>query len=260
MVTTRATSRAVSAGPESASPSPPPDSKPPSTPSTSRKRLTKSSANTASKKRRFNVERAPTWHHAPSTTTLLWLAVSVPLVTWDTVYVLGRPHTMPGGPWHWPLWVPYELYGQVDHVYGWKAWNSNNGFTGAQSALNVVECIMYLVYLWMIWTRADAKTVDGVAKRTISGRNGALAALVGFSAAVMTVSKTALYGAHEYYSGFDNISHNSLFDIFYLWVLPNGFWIILPTYMVLAFGNNILDGLVMASGQAPQRKSSVTTL
>lgn len=27
-------------------------------------------------------------------------------------------------------------------------------------------------------------------------------------------------GANEYYSGFDNIGHNSPLDIFYLWVLP----------------------------------------
>jgi hypothetical protein len=36
------------------------------------------------------------------------------------------------------------------------------------------------------------------------------AAVIGFGAAVMTVSKTVLYGMHEYYSSF---GHNSLEDI-----------------------------------------------
>ncbi|KAM0436644.1 hypothetical protein ACHAPT_002353 [Fusarium lateritium] len=251
MVTTRASSRAASAVPESLSPSPPPPDFTPVTPSTTtRKRAPRTTANTTSKKRRVSVELpTPTWRHTPSGTTLLWLAVSLPLVAWDTGYVLGRPRTMPGGNLHWPLWVPYALYGTVDHVYGIKAWDAHNGFTGAQSALNVVESLMYLVYLWLIWTRADR----GAARRTLSGRDGALAVLIGFSAAVMTLSKTALYWANEYYSGFDNIGHNPPLDLLYLWILPNGFWLVLPAYMIWVFGNNIIDGLAMASGQSVKR-------
>jgi hypothetical protein len=98
---------------------------------------------------------------------------------------------MPDGFLHWPLYVPYALYGEVDHVYGWKAFNAKNGFTAAQTALNLVETVMYLVYLYILWTRAD-KTIYG-AKRTLSGRDGALAVAIGFSAAVMTLSKTILY-------------------------------------------------------------------
>ena len=41
--------------------------------------------------------------HDPTTITLAWLAISLPLVAWDTGYVLGRPYTMPGGAYHWPL-------------------------------------------------------------------------------------------------------------------------------------------------------------
>ncbi|KAL2693644.1 hypothetical protein Neosp_000205 [[Neocosmospora] mangrovei] len=254
MVTTRATSRAASAAPESLSPSPPPPDFAPVTPSTTRKRAPRTTSNTTSKKRRVSIENVPsaTWRHTPSTTTLLWLAVSVPLVAWDTGYVLGRPRTMPGGNLHWPLWVPYELYGKVDHVYGFKSWDAHNGFTGAQSALNVVESLMYVAYLWLVWTRADRST-DGAARRTLSGRDGALAVLIGFSAAVMTLSKTVLYWANEYYSGFDNIGHNTPLDIFYLWALPNGFWLILPAYMIWVFGNNILDGLAIASGQSVKK-------
>lgn len=37
------------------------------------------------------------WYHAPDRATLLWFAISLPLVIWDSIYVLGRPHTMEGG-------------------------------------------------------------------------------------------------------------------------------------------------------------------
>ena len=95
---------------------------------------------------------------------------------------------MPNGYLHWPLYTPYALYGQVDYIYGQKAWEGKNGFTAAQTAMNVVETLMYLVYLWKIF-RADK--VDG--KKKVAGRDGALAVVIGFSAAVMTLSKTALY-------------------------------------------------------------------
>lgn len=125
------------------------------------------------------------WSHTPDTFTVVWLAVSLPLVCWDTVYVLGRPHTMEGGALHWPLWAPYKLYGEIDHVYGWKAFNAGNGFTAAQGLLNAVETAMYLWYFWL--------TVGGRAKTAGDERVAAKALLVGFSAAVMTLSKTALY-------------------------------------------------------------------
>lgn len=126
------------------------------------------------------------WSHKPSRPTLLWLAVSLPLVAWDTAYVLLRPHTMPGGWLHAPLWTPYELYGRVDHVYGFKAWDAGVGFTAAQGTLNLVETALYAVY-WALWYRNR----DGGGR--VGGREGALAVAVGFAASVMTFSKTVLY-------------------------------------------------------------------
>lgn len=134
------------------------------------------------------------WLHAPDRTTMFWFAVSLPLVIWDSVYVLGRPHTMEGGALFWPLYVPYKLYGEVDHVYGWKSYHARNGFTAAQGSLNVVETAMYLGYLWLWLTRAREVTVAGCgATKALSGRPAAIAVLLAFTAAVMTVSKTVLY-------------------------------------------------------------------
>ncbi|PKS10365.1 hypothetical protein jhhlp_002116, partial [Lomentospora prolificans] len=183
---------------------------------------------------------ATSWSHTPTPLTLLWLGVSLPLVVWDTGYVLGRPLTMEGGSLHWPLWTPYKLYGEIDHIYGWKAFNAGNGFTSAQGTLNVVETIMYLAYLYL-WR--NNKAADG----SVRGREGGLALLLGWAAAVMTLSKTVLYWLNEYYAGFDNIGHNSLINLIFLWIIPNGAWLVGPTYMIYVMGADILDAFTLAS-------------
>lgn len=182
-----------------------------------------------------------TWTHAPDRVMLFWLCVSLPLVIWDSIYVLGRPHTMEGGWMHSPFWTPYKLYGEVDHVYGWKAFHAHNGFTSAQGMLNVVETAMYLTYIWLYMSAGDKKT------GMMSGSTGAFACLLAFSAAVMTLSKTVLYWANEYYSGFDNIGHNPWQDLIPLWIIPNGAWLIFPTYMIYVMGGEMIEGLANAS-------------
>lgn len=185
------------------------------------------STRTGSLVRKSNPRRAPAtattapaqgWSHAPTTTTLLWLALSLPLVAWDTGYVLGRPATMPGGWAHSPIWTPYELYGNVDHMYGFKQWNLGNGFTAAQATLNVVETVLYLVYLGVWYSAAEG--VKNTERRRVAGRAGAWAVMLGLTASVMTVSKTVLYWLVEYFSGFDNIGHNTPWDLVLLWIIP----------------------------------------
>jgi hypothetical protein len=107
---------------------------------------------------------------------------------------------MPGGRLHSPIWTPYALYGTVDYIYGWPAWNDGVGFTAAQSAMNVMETLMYGYYLYTLasvargtgWYKVWDKSFwseDIVAK----GPGLGLAVLMSFSGAVMTVSKTILY-------------------------------------------------------------------
>ncbi|KAF3343665.1 hypothetical protein VdG2_07723 [Verticillium dahliae VDG2] len=169
---------------------------------------------TATKRSAANVASA--WSHRPSNLTLAWLAISLPLVAWDTGYVMLRPHSMPGGAWHAPLWTPYELYGRIDGVYGIKAYEAGDGFTAAQAFLNIVETLMYLAYL----------------------------------AAVMTLSKTVLYWMKEYYSGFAYIGHNTAPDLIFLWIIPNGAWLVGSSYMILSLGGEILDGLAPETKRA----------
>jgi len=179
------------------------------------------------------------WVHTPSRLTLLWLIISLPLVFWDIGYVLLRPHSMPGGWLHSPIWTPYALYGTIDYIYGEKAWNERNGFTAAQTSLNVVESVGYVGYLWVVWRFGEGET------RALAGGWGGVACLTGFALSVMTVSKTLLYGeyghfatlpcdwalskedradeyegANEFFSGFENIGHNDLFSLTFLWIVP----------------------------------------
>ncbi|KAI4724396.1 hypothetical protein E4T49_07857 [Aureobasidium sp. EXF-10728] len=201
------------------------------------------------------------WSHTPSLLTLTWLAISLPLVIWDTFYVFLRPHSMPGGKYQKPLWVPYELYGQVDHVYGWPAYNSGNGFTAAQSGVNIVECVGYIYYLYLVYTYGRTeKNVQGTGapnkqhvgklaqSRTVYGKVAGQAVVLLYGVALMTLSKTVLYWLNEVFSGFANIGHNDVSSIFFLWALPNGLWIVLPSYLVYVSAKEILEGLQAAVG------------
>lgn len=195
------------------------------------------------------------WVHTPSVAVTLWLVFSVPLVVWDAGYVLLRPHSMPGGRLHSPIWTPYALYGKIDYIYGWPAFNARNGFTAAQTALNVVETLGYLYYLFIVYHhgatvvsgRSAPKQKKGfvwllTGEKVVAGRTGAIALMVAYTASVMTLSKTILYckltltfgneiclvrrtkltyvGLNEFFSGFDNIGHNDALTLIVLWILP----------------------------------------
>lgn len=192
------------------------------------------------------------WVHTPSTAVTLWLVLSIPFVAWDSAYVLLRPHSMPGNKLHSPIWTPYALYGTIDYIYGWPAFNARNGFTAAQTILNVVESAAYIYYLWIVYTygtstsggrgskaKKDVKWLL-TADKVVPGRLGATALLVAYSASLMTLSKTVLYcelcqcqsrlkvpsayhhsvGLNEFFSGFANIGHNDALTLVFLWIVP----------------------------------------
>lgn len=112
---------------------------------------------------------------------------------------------MPGGSLHWPIWVPYEPYTRTDYIYGWKAITQKNGFTAAQASMNVPETLLYIFYLYLVYSKGiQLKATHGrattgfLARRYVSGNPGALTVMVGFSAALMTFSKTVLYGMQSF--------------------------------------------------------------
>jgi len=176
------------------------------------------------------------WAHVPSQVTLAWLFISLPLVCWDIGYTQNRPWSMEGGALYWPLYVPYKLYGQIDYVYGWPSLDAKRGFCAAQGFMNMVETAMYI---WYLWTMKKNNWRAG-------GKDGAKAVVVGFSAAVMTLSKTVLYWANEYFESFANIGHNRAIDLLFLWIIPNGAWLVGSTWMIFEMGSQILEGLEIA--------------
>ncbi|KAK4895888.1 hypothetical protein LTR27_006059 [Elasticomyces elasticus] len=206
--------------------------------------------------------RPSNWSHTPSNLTLIWLAISLPLVIWDTGYVLLRPYSMPGGSLQWPLWTPYELYGTVDYVYGWKSYNEHNGWTAAQGSINAVETAAYLWYLYVVYAHGRQTKRQGrgaprkekmgwleslAESRTVEGNMATWAVLVAYSTAWLTFSKTVLYWLNEAFSGFANIGHNDPLSLLFLWIIPNGAWLVFPLYMMYVFGQEILQGLEFAA-------------
>ncbi|KAF2649339.1 hypothetical protein K491DRAFT_698176, partial [Lophiostoma macrostomum CBS 122681] len=152
-----------------------------------------------------NASSSAGWSHTASNITIAWIVISLPLVIWDSLYILLRPHTMEGGKLQWPIWKPYEIYAAIDHVYGWPGWNNNDGFGGAQGAINAIEAVLYGLYLAIVWNHGKAskggrgvQVGEGVSGwvaggMRVEGRTGNRALVIGFTAAVMTLSKTLLY-------------------------------------------------------------------
>ncbi|RAL09890.1 uncharacterized protein BO97DRAFT_479751 [Aspergillus homomorphus CBS 101889] len=233
---------------------PPPTSTTPTTPTTPSPSSNNNNTTTTTKK----------WVHTPSTAITLWLFFSTPVVLWDASYVLLRPHSMPGHALHSPLWTPYALYGTIDYMYGWPAFNARNGFTAAQTVLNLFECAGYLYYLAVVYTHGTTQTAatgrggqrnhpgnKGVKwlltePKVVAGRTGALALLVAYSASVMTLGKTVLYWLNEVFSGFDNVGHNDFWTLLFYWIIPNGLWIIFPGYNMYILGAEIVAALETA--------------
>ncbi|KIW15305.1 hypothetical protein PV08_05350 [Exophiala spinifera] len=165
---------------------------------------------------------------------------------------------MPGGKLHSPIWTPYALYGTVDYVYGWPAWDNHVGFSAAQSSLNAVENVLYIYYLVTIIrngaqdlfkARTFGEFLVGSKSNTVSGPGVAKAVLVLFASTVMTLSKSVLYWLNEYFSGFANVGHNTAYRLIVLWMIPNGFWLVFPTYMVWILGKEIVAHMDPTEGQ-----------
>lgn len=116
---------------------------------------------------------------------------------------------MPGGWLHSPIFKPYALYGQVDHVYGFPEYEKGDGFGSAQGAVNALETVGYATYLYLVAAYGTQEGVKGRGAprvgggmgmlqdlsraRSVRGQVGAFAVVLGFATAMVTFSKTLLY-------------------------------------------------------------------
>ncbi|GAN05679.1 conserved hypothetical protein [Mucor ambiguus] len=165
-----------------------------------------------------------------------WTLVSSLVVIWDFGYCLLRPLSMEGGSLNF-LWKPYNLYAKELKVQQdpKKKHHVTIPLTYKNTAfMNGIETLLNFTYL-------------GLLK---SGQvNVGQANLVGFSAALMTLSKTVLYWLIEPFSGYQHIGHNSLKDLIILWIIPNGLWIVVPAAIVYTLGKDLNHRLDVNSKQ-----------
>ena len=173
-----------------------------------------------------NASQVPFWIRT-------WALASSIIVTWDFGYCLLRPLSMEGGSLNF-LWKPYNLYAKIDYFYGLPAFNSQDGFTGAQAVMNVIETLLNFIYLGLLKNE---------------NVNVGQANLIGFSAALMTLSKTILYWLVEPFSEYQHIGHNNMKDLIFLWIIPNGLWIVVPAAIVYTLGKDIIHRLNVHSKQ-----------
>ncbi|KAJ6618180.1 hypothetical protein B0H10DRAFT_2030919 [Mycena sp. CBHHK59/15] len=158
-----------------------------------------------------------------------WFLLTAPVIMWDVGYCFMRPRSMEGGDLHW-IWKPYSIYQNVDLVYGVAALEHGDGFTNAQSLLNVFETLMNLAYVYLAHVAAWPP-----------------APLIGFTAASLTLAKTVLYWAQEYYCNYCAVGHNTLKDLVVYWIIPNGLWLIVPSLIILQLGKDLAASLNIAS-------------
>ncbi|KAJ7690129.1 hypothetical protein B0H17DRAFT_1065577 [Mycena rosella] len=162
----------------------------------------------------------------------LWFLLTAPLMIWDAGYCLMRPRSMPGGDLYW-FWKPYELYGMVDYVYGVKAFEDGDGFASAAAILNLLETFANIAYL--------------VGTHVCETRT---APLMGYTGATMTLAKTILYGAQEYFCNGCAVGHNSPLNLFAFWIFPNILWMVFPSLIMWRLG-----GDMMIAVEAAEEKS-----
>ncbi|KAG6861172.1 hypothetical protein C0995_002979 [Termitomyces sp. Mi166 len=130
-------------------------------------------------------------------------------------------------------------------MYGWPALEANNGFTNAQSLLNAIETVLNIVYLYLAYVAAWPP-----------------ASLVALVSASMTLSKTILYWAQEYYCGFCSIGHNTTYDLIVYWIIPNGcgvtmdlrLWIVVPAFIIVRIGKDLVQSLNYAAKASANAK------
>ncbi|GAW08726.1 hypothetical protein LENED_010807 [Lentinula edodes] len=161
----------------------------------------------------------------------VWYILTAPLMLWDAGYCLMRPRSMVGGDLHW-IWAFYEFYGNVDHVYGVKAFEDGEGFANAAAVLNVIENFFAVIYLWMTHVCPSE-----------------LAPLAGYTGSAMTLAKTLLYVSQEYFCGFCAIGHNTFPGMLSYWILPNVAWITISGLIMYHLGKDILWSLRLSSGR-----------
>ena len=104
---------------------------------------------------------------------------------------------------------------------------SHDGFTNAQGTCSTYRSLLF----WLKHSYEQSipallniiETLTSIAYLYLAHiAQWPAAPMIGFGAALMTLSKTVLYWAQEYYCGLCSIGHNKFWDLVFLWIVPNG--------------------------------------
>lgn len=97
-----------------------------------------------------------------------------------------------------------------------------------QSSFNVVEIVLQLVYLALARAGSSFSTITG------------------FTVSLMTFYKTVLYFAIAYNGNWATVPSVAAGDwstLFWLYILPNGIWIVVPFLVCLNLGTKLADAV-----------------
>ncbi|KAL9972012.1 hypothetical protein ACROYT_G018244 [Oculina patagonica] len=174
---------------------------------------------------KMTVRNLPSW-------VAVWLCITTTTVTIDSLFILLRPHTLPGGKWNY-LFQPYNLYIQVDPIYK----DTNDAFGIGQTLMNLVEVFINIITVIM----------------HVRGKSS-LAVLLAFMVSVMTLAKTVLYMliCTPLCGGQHFVNYPDLKKLILAFILPNSFWILVPFLCVVATGRIMLE--YMESGETKAKK------
>lgn len=148
----------------------------------------------------------------------LWCVISSAVVLWDVAFVLLRPMSMAGGSLAF-IWVPYQKYVTIDHSYA----DLENGFVRAQALMSLLEI---------------AVLAAGLAAHR-RGAN-ALATLLVFAVSTLTAAKTLLILLIEGVTGLSHVGHNPPSDLVWMYLVPNGIWVVVPLIVAAVAGRRLL--------------------
>jgi len=67
-------------------------------------------------------------------------------------------------------------------------------------------------------------------------KNSRAQGVIFFGVLSVTLAKTIIYGLIEVFEGYPNVGHNDASTLLWLWIIPNGIWIVVPFFVVIALG------------------------
>ncbi|XP_021348385.1 uncharacterized protein LOC110447184 [Mizuhopecten yessoensis] len=168
---------------------------------------------------------------------LIWFYLTAAICTWDASFIVFRPHSLPGGSLAY-IWYLYKHYVTVDQRYS----DLKDDFVFAQSLLNYVEVVLNIVAIIMHYRKC---------RHTLP---------LAFTVTVMTFWKTVLYFL-MYVVSDTYRQNNTTMEHIFLFIIPNGFWIVVPFIAMAKLWSLLLPRGANGSSTAPstrRRKTKAT--